>query len=271
MVGVKPGFNRHEENGVSAFEAVNERSFPGKWKVIYFYPKDFTFVCPTEIVGFARLAQDFADRDAVVLGRSTDNEFAKLGWRRDQRTSPVSTTGSSPTSPVRSSTSSACATRNEGVALRATFVVDPDNVIQHVSVNNLNVGRNPERDPAHSGRAADRRALPCNRSVGGGTCKRIQYLEIRLMQFINILKERLPDYAKDVRLNLDHRDRAFEPVADRRGGCGARCRLCGAGSSPIVDAILRRRRARRAASAGGVDRRRADGHEQRLVPVRRNG
>ena len=83
VVGVKPGFNRHEENGESAFAPLDERSFPGKWKVIYFYPKDFTFVCPTEIVGFAKLAKQFEDRDAVVLGGSTDNEFAKLGWRRD--------------------------------------------------------------------------------------------------------------------------------------------------------------------------------------------
>ena len=58
--GVKPGFNAHEENGASAFETIMESSFPGKWKIIYFYPKDFTFVCPTEIVGFAKLAKDFA-------------------------------------------------------------------------------------------------------------------------------------------------------------------------------------------------------------------
>src|SRR5258708_28137078 len=74
VVGVKPGFNRHEENGQSAFEPIDEKSFPGKWKVIYFYPKDFTFVCPTEIVGFAKLAKDFEDRDAVALGGPHDNE-----------------------------------------------------------------------------------------------------------------------------------------------------------------------------------------------------
>jgi len=53
VVGVKPGFNQHEEIGVSAFEPINEQSFPRKWKVVYFYPKDFTFVCPTEIVSSA--------------------------------------------------------------------------------------------------------------------------------------------------------------------------------------------------------------------------
>ena len=83
VTGVKPGFNQHEENGVSAFEDITESSFPGKWKVIYFYPKDFTFVCPTEIVGFNKLAKDFEDRDAVLLGGSTDNEFVKLAWRRE--------------------------------------------------------------------------------------------------------------------------------------------------------------------------------------------
>ena len=83
IVGVKPGFNAHEENGQTAFETITPDSFPGKWKVIFFYPKDFTFVCPTEIAEFGRLSKDFEDRDTVVLGGSTDNEFSKLAWRRD--------------------------------------------------------------------------------------------------------------------------------------------------------------------------------------------
>jgi lipoyl-dependent peroxiredoxin subunit C len=169
VVGVKPGFNQHEENGVSAFEPINEQSFAGKWKVIYFYPKDFTFVCPTEIVGFAKLAGDFADRDAVVLGGSTDNEFAKLGWRRDHKDLTglnhwqfADTTGSLVDQlGVRDAT--------EGVALRATFVVDPDNVIQHVSVNNLNVGRNPEEVLRILDGLQTDELCPCNRKVGGNT------------------------------------------------------------------------------------------------------
>ena len=144
VVGVKPGFNHHEENGVSAFEEINERSFDGKWKVIYFYPKDFTFVCPTEIVGFAKLAQDFEDRDAVLLGGSTDNEFVKLAWRRDHKDLDrlnhwmfADTTGSLVDMlGVRDA--------KEGAALRATFIVDPDNVIRFASVNDLSVGRNPQ-------------------------------------------------------------------------------------------------------------------------------
>ena len=68
ITGVKPKFNTHEENGESAFETITQDSFDGKWKVFFFYPKDFTFVCPTEIVEFAKLNDEFADRDCIVLG-----------------------------------------------------------------------------------------------------------------------------------------------------------------------------------------------------------
>ncbi len=61
ITGVKPG------QPDDAFYTINEESFSGKWKVIVYYPKDFTFVCPTEIVAYDKLAGDFADRDAVLL------------------------------------------------------------------------------------------------------------------------------------------------------------------------------------------------------------
>lgn len=168
VVGVKPGFNAADENGESAFETLTEASFPGQWKVIFFYPKDFTFVCPTEIAEFARLAPEFADRNAVVLGGSTDKEFCKLAWRRahpdlnrlaiwqfaDLAGSLVDALG------IRST---------EGVAYRYTFVVDPQNIIQHVYATNLNVGRNP-RDTLRVLDALQTDELcPCNREVGGST------------------------------------------------------------------------------------------------------
>ena len=73
VTGVNPGKDD--------FFTIDEKSFAGKWKVIAFYPKDFTFVCPTEIVAYDKLHQDFADRDAVLLTGSTDNEFCKLAWQ----------------------------------------------------------------------------------------------------------------------------------------------------------------------------------------------
>ena len=83
IVGVKPKFENFEENGESAFEVIDRNSFQKKWKVIYFYPKDFTFICPTEIAEYAELNQEFLDRDCIVLGGSTDNEHCKLAWRRE--------------------------------------------------------------------------------------------------------------------------------------------------------------------------------------------
>ena len=68
----------------NAFIDVNEQSYKGKWLVVFFWPKDFTFVCPTEIAEFGRLNQEFADRDAQILGGSTDSEFVHLAWRKDK-------------------------------------------------------------------------------------------------------------------------------------------------------------------------------------------
>jgi len=169
ITGVKPGFNFPEENGVSAFEAITETSFPGKWKVIYFWPKDFTFVCPTEIVGFDKLAGQFAERDAVLLGGSTDNEFCKLGWRREHK--DLNKLGHYSFGDVKGSLVDMLGVRDktEGVALRATFIVDPDNVIQHVSVNNLNVGRSPEEVLRILDGLQTDELCPCNRGVGGST------------------------------------------------------------------------------------------------------
>ena len=168
VIGVKPKFMHHEENGLSAFKDLTETSFKGKWKIMYFYPKDFTFVCPTEIAEFASLNQDFEDRDAILLGGSTDNEHCKLAWRRSHADLDklnhwafADTTGSLlDMLGIRS---------DEGVALRATFIIDPHNVIQHVSINNLDVGRNPKDTLRILDALQTDELCACNRPVGGDT------------------------------------------------------------------------------------------------------
>ena len=74
VTAAKPGFNHHEENGVSAFEEITEQSFPGKWKIIYFYPKDFTQGCTIEARNFQRDIAKYEAVNAVILGVSVDNE-----------------------------------------------------------------------------------------------------------------------------------------------------------------------------------------------------
>ncbi len=165
----RPGFNHHEENGESAFETITEASFPGKWKIIYFYPKDFTFVCPTEIVEFAKMKADLADRDAVLMGGSTDNEFCKLAWRREHADLNKLNHYSFGDSHGALVDMLGVRDPEAGVALRATFIVDPHNTIQHVSVNNLNVGRNPSEILRILDGLQTDELCPCNRSVGGAT------------------------------------------------------------------------------------------------------
>lgn len=169
VMGVKPGFNVHEENGESAFEPITQDSFEGKWKVIFYYPKDFTFVCPTEIVEFAKLNEEFADRDCVVMGGSTDNEFCKLAWRREHPDLDKLNQWSFADTNGTLLDGLGVRDREAGVALRATFIVDPHNVIQQVSVNSLNVGRNPKEILRLLDALQSDELCPCNRPAGGET------------------------------------------------------------------------------------------------------
>ncbi|ARN83366.1 peroxiredoxin [Methylocystis bryophila] len=166
VIGVKPGFNEVEEAGEQAFETITAESFARQWKIIFFYPKDFTFVCPTEIAEFARLAQDFAKRNAVVLGGSIDNEFVKLAWRRahkDLNKLPIWQFADS-----KGELIDGLGIRSPaGVAHRVTFIVDPQNVIQHVYATNLDVGRAPQDTLRVLDALQTGSLCACNRPVGG--------------------------------------------------------------------------------------------------------
>ena len=128
----------------TAFADVTHKSAAGKWKVVFFWPKDFTFVCPTEIAGFGKLYGDFKDRDTVIYGVSVDSEFVHLAWRQnhaDLKNLPFAML-----SDIKRELSTALGVldNDAGVAKRATFVVDPDNIIRFVYVTDMNVGRNPQ-------------------------------------------------------------------------------------------------------------------------------
>ena len=115
----------------------------GKWLVLFFYPRDFTFVCPTEIQAFARLHDEFRREGAAVLGASTNSYFSHKAWfEADPRLRGVAY-------PVLADTSHALGEAfgvllEDGTALRATFIVDPDGVVRHIQVNDLDIGRNVE-------------------------------------------------------------------------------------------------------------------------------
>ena len=106
----------------------------------------------------------------MLLGGSTDNEFSKLGWRRDHKDLNKLAHWSFADSKGSLVDQLGVRDRAEGVALRATFIVDPDNVIQHLSVNNRNVGRNPDEVLRILDGLQTDELCPCNRNVGGATC-----------------------------------------------------------------------------------------------------
>jgi peroxiredoxin (alkyl hydroperoxide reductase subunit C) len=128
----------------TAFKDISDKSDVAKWKVVFFWPKDFTFVCPTEIAAFGKLNAEFNDRDAVIYGASIDSEFVHLAWRRshpDLKNLPFPMLAD-----IKRELAQAFGVldKQAGVALRATFIVDPEGVIRFVSVNDMSVGRNPE-------------------------------------------------------------------------------------------------------------------------------
>ncbi len=160
VVGLEPG---HE------FAQLTHASHPGQWLVLFAWPMDFTFVCPTEIAEFGRRNRDFADRDAQVLGFSTDTHYVHLAWRQqhpDLKALPF---------PMLADTKRELSAalgilhKADGVALRATFIVDPTGVIRWASVNDLSVGRNVDEVLRTLDALQTDELCPCNWRQGDPT------------------------------------------------------------------------------------------------------
>jgi lipoyl-dependent peroxiredoxin subunit C len=158
------------ERGKEFYEISSEEiNNSGKWMVMFWWPKDFTFVCPTEIAEFNKHFQDFEDRDAVLIGASTDSEFVHAAWRRDHddlRNLQF---------PMLADTSRSLAEdlgileAGEKVAYRATFIVDPQNVVRWVSLYDLNVGRNVKEVLRVLDALQTDELCPCNWQKGEAT------------------------------------------------------------------------------------------------------
>jgi peroxiredoxin (alkyl hydroperoxide reductase subunit C) len=153
----------------NAFKTITDLDYAGKWKLYFFWPKDFTFVCPTEIAGFGKLNKEFQDRDTQILGGSTDSEFVHLAWRthhEDLKNLPF---------PMLADIKRDLCEQlgildpNAGVAQRATFIVDPEGVIRFVYQTDLSVGRNPEEVLRVLDALQTDELCPCNWQKGEAT------------------------------------------------------------------------------------------------------
>jgi peroxiredoxin (alkyl hydroperoxide reductase subunit C) len=158
-----------DKDEAKAFTTITEQSYGGKWKLYFFWPKDFTFVCPTEIAAFGKLNGEFADRDCQILGGSVDNEYVHAAWRThhaDLKDLPFPML-----SDIRREL---CAElgildKKAGVAQRATFLVDPENIIRFIYVTDLSVGRNPQEVLRVLDALQTDELCPCNWQRGDAT------------------------------------------------------------------------------------------------------
>jgi alkyl hydroperoxide reductase subunit AhpC len=151
------------------FKTITDQDYSGSWKVVFFWPKDFTFVCPTEIAEFGRKNREFKDRDAQVLGVSIDSEFVHLAWRKDHpdlRSLPFPMM-----SDIKRELSDMLGILdpNAGVAQRATYIVDPEGIVRFVMITDLSVGRNVDEVLRVLDALQTDELCPCNWKKGEAT------------------------------------------------------------------------------------------------------
>lgn len=175
MLGVKEKFPQFSGKAVvsndinNAFVDISNDSYKGKWLVVFFWPKDFTFVCPTEIAEFGRLNNEFKDRDAQVIGASTDSEFVHLAWRNEK--AELKDLPFPMYADIKRDLSQnlGILDQDEGVAQRATYIIDPEGIIRFAYVTDLNVGRNPSEVLRVLDALQTDELCPCNWKKGDET------------------------------------------------------------------------------------------------------
>lgn len=126
-----------------SFQEFTDKSFPGKWKIIFFWPKDFTFICPTEMIEFGKMHSKFQEHNAELLGASIDSDFVHLAWRQNHK--QLKDLSFPMLSDITRSLSNSLGILDEkaGVTKRATFIINPEGVVKFIYVTDLSVGRNP--------------------------------------------------------------------------------------------------------------------------------
>ena len=175
MLSIREKFPQYKLNSCVSLEQGKEfktlanEDFKEKWQVVFFWPMDFTFVCPTEIAAFGKKNSEFRDREAQVLGVSTDSHFVHLAWRKqhpDLKNLPFPMLAD-----IKRELSEACGVldKDAGVALRATFIVDPHGVVRWSSVNDLKVGRNVDEVLRVLDALQTDELCPCNWKKGEAT------------------------------------------------------------------------------------------------------
>lgn len=164
-----PEFDVPALDGRDVEASISSEDMKGQWTVLFFYPMDFTFVCPTELVEFNDNYDEFVDRDAQLIGGSTDTAFSHLGWVKadddlDDLQYPLF-------ADVKKEMAEGFDILNEdaGVAYRATFILDPENKVRWANVNDMDVGRSVDETIRVLDALQTGEMCACGREKGGDT------------------------------------------------------------------------------------------------------
>ena len=151
------------------FSTISEQDYADQWKVLFSWPLDFTFVCPTEIIEFGKSDSEFQKRNAQLLGMSTDSQYSHLAWR--QQHPGIKEVPFPMLADIKRELSESLGIlhKEAGVCLRATVIVDPGNTIRFVSVNDLPVGRNVDEVLRVLDALQTEKLTPCNWEAGEAT------------------------------------------------------------------------------------------------------
>lgn len=162
-------YDRTKNNSDQQFRTINLSDLRGKWVLLFFYPLDFTFVCPTEIVSFNKALGDFRDRNCEVLTASTDSVYSHKGWcdAHDDLAGLKYPMLADTTHEL--SKAYGVLKEDMGIAYRGTFLIDPNGVVRWTSVNDLSVGRSVEECLRILDALQTDKLCPCNWKAGEKT------------------------------------------------------------------------------------------------------
>lgn len=162
-------YDRTQDGKDHQFKNVSLSDYRGKWVCLYFYPLDFTFVCPTEIVAFNKAVPDFADRDCVVLTASTDSVFSHKGWcdshsdLKGMKHLMLADTAHT------LATSYGVLKGDAGIAYRGVFLIDPNGITRWMAIHDLSVGRSVDEVIRVLDALQTDKLCPCNWKPGEKT------------------------------------------------------------------------------------------------------
>jgi len=162
-------YDRTKHGTDKEFSTVSMNDFKGKWVCLFFYPLDFTSVCPTELVAFNKMLGEFADRNCVLLTASTDSEFSHKGWCESHAELKGMRYMMLADTTHTLSRAFGVLKEDAGIAYRGIFLIDPNGVVRWLAIHDIPVGRNVEEVLRVLDALQTDKLCPCNWQKGDDT------------------------------------------------------------------------------------------------------